>query len=153
MRAAFMLPAIVGLLMVVGCSTQPKDSSTKAAPPVASTSSDSSPPESKPTSEIPLTASEEDGIRPQIENNWNVSAGADECPIEQRKAAELLVHLDPDGAVTKVEPVSDLSQDKCSRSAYESARRAVMLSSPLKLPPGKTFSTILLRFHPGEVAQ
>ena len=99
------------------------------------------------------TASEGDGIRPQIEQNWNVAAGADECPLERRKPIELRVRLDPDGKVTKIEPAPDMAQDKCSLMSYDSARRAVMISSPLKLPPGKSFPTIVLRFNPAEVAQ
>ena len=35
--------------------------------------------------------------------------------------------------------------------AAESARRAVMIASPLKLPPGKTYDTMRLRFYPDQV--
>jgi hypothetical protein len=152
MRGVLILPLLAALLMAVGCSTQPRDSSTKAAPPVASASSDPSPPASELSSEIPLTASEQDAVRPQIERNWNL-AGSDECPLDKRKPIELLVYLEPDGTVTKVEAIGDLSADKCSRLTYEGAMRAIMISSPLKLPAGKAISSLRVRFSPAEVTQ
>jgi hypothetical protein len=97
--------------------------------------------------------STEDGIRPQIERNWNISAGDEECPIEQQEPVELRLRLDADGTVTKVEPITDVSKDKCLWRTYDSARRAVMISSPLKLPPGKSYPTMTIRFSPAEAVQ
>ena len=39
------------------------------------------------------------------------------------------------------------------RQAAESAERAVMISSPLQLPPGKSYDTMRLRFYPDQVVQ
>ncbi len=45
-----------------------------------------------------------------------------------------------------------MAQDKCSRHELRQRQDArVMISSPLKLPPGKSFPTIVLRFDPAEV--
>jgi len=96
-------------------------------------------------SEIPMTASEEDGIRQQIERNWNVPAGAMDA---ENLMVELRISLNQDGTVTNVQVTNDRPGDGFFRSAAESARRAVIMSSPLKLPPGKYWPTILLRFDP-----
>jgi hypothetical protein len=101
-------------------------------------------------SEIPLSQSEADDIRTQIERNWNLAAGDQECPIDEREPVELRVYLDTDGTVAKVEPFTDVSKDKCLFSTYDEARRAVMISSPLDLPPGKAYPVIRLRFSPAE---
>lgn len=105
------------------------------------------------TSELPLTSSEEASIRGQIERNWNIAAGREECPIEQQELVELRIYLDPNGTVTKVEPITDVSKDKCLLRTYDGARRAVMISSPLRLPPGKTYATMNIRFSPAEAVQ
>ena len=97
--------------------------------------------------------STEDGIRPQIERNWNISAGDVECPIEQQEPVELRLYLDAGGTVTKLEPITDVSKDKCLRRTYDGAKRAVMISSPLKLPPGKSYPTMTIRFSPAEAVQ
>lgn len=159
MRAAFLLPIVV-LLTVGGCST-PKDSSAKSKASGAAVASQVSPspaaeataPSSEMTSELPLTSSEEASIRGQIERNWNIAAGREECPIEQQELVELRIYLDPNGTVTKVEPITDVSKDKCLLRTYDGARRAVMISSPLRLPPGKTYATMNIRFSPAEAVQ
>ncbi len=97
-------------------------------------------------------STDEDGIRPQVERNWNI-ADSDECPIEQSEPVEVRVYLEPDGTVTKVAPLTDVSKDKCLFRTYDGARRAVMISSPLKLPPGKNITTLKIRFSPAEALQ
>jgi hypothetical protein len=104
-------------------------------------------------SETPLTAAEERSIRDQIVRNWNIPASDKECPIEQREPVELRLYLDIDGTVTKFEPITDVSKDKCLLRTYDGARRAVMISSPLKLPPGKAYPMMTIRFSPAEVLQ
>ena len=97
--------------------------------------------------------STDDGIRTQVERNWNIPAADEECPIEERQPVELRLYLDADGTVTKVEPITDVSKDKCLLRTYEGARRAVMISSPLELPAGKTYPIIDIWFSPAEVLQ
>lgn len=90
-------------------------------------------------------------VKSQIERNWNLPAGDPECPIEEREPVAVRVYLDNDGTVTKVEPITDVSKDECLRRTYEGASRAVMISSPLKLPPGKTYTVVNLRFSPADI--
>jgi len=108
-------------------------------------------PQSELYSEVPMTANEEDGLRAQLEANWNKS-WAQQCPPEQQKVVEIRAHLAPDNTVTKVEPLGDLAQDSCSTQVRDSAIRAIRISSPLKIPPDKKFATVVLRFYPGDMA-
>lgn len=86
----------------------------------------------------PLSMSEKDAIRQQIENNWNAPVGA-------KDAANLkvLLHIElaQDGSVIKTEFTGDkgrYNSDSFFRAAVDSAIRAVERSSPLKnLPPEK----------------
>jgi outer membrane biosynthesis protein TonB len=108
-------------------------------------------PQTEQTSEIPLTASEEDGIRGQIERNWNLGSLAG-APDLTGMLVEVRLTLQPDGTVTRADVINS-GTSPLFRQASESAIRAVMISSPLKLPPGKTYDTIVLRFHPDQVVQ
>lgn len=108
-------------------------------------------PQTENVSEIPLTASEEDGIRGQIERNWNLGSLAG-SPDLAGMLVELRIKLLPDGTVAGVE-ILNTGSSPYFRQAAESAKRAVMVSSPLKLPPGKTYDTMRLRFYPEQVMQ
>lgn len=99
MRGAFVVPVVGVLLGVVGCSTQPKDPSTKAAPPVASASFDLLPTKSEHNSAISFTASDEASIRDQIEQNWNLG-GLAGSPEVKGMLVKRHIHLQPDGTVT-----------------------------------------------------
>lgn len=89
----------------------------------------------------------DDDIRQQIEQNWTVdTAAAEACtqPVELR----VFLAEDRSGKVTKVDILpSDQLSDAC-KTVAESARRAVLMSSPLKLPADSSFSSLRLRFHP-----
>lgn len=108
-------------------------------------------PQTENVSEIPLTASEEDGIRGQIERNWNLGSLAG-APDLTGMLIEIRITLQPDGTVTRAD-VINRSTNPLFRQASESAMRAVMVSSPLKLPPGKTYESMVVRFHPDQVVQ
>jgi outer membrane biosynthesis protein TonB len=108
-------------------------------------------PQTENISEIPLTASEEDGIRGQIESNWNLGSLAG-APDLTGMTIEVRLTLQPDGTVTGANVING-STNPSFRQAGESAIRAVMISSPIKLPPGKTYDSIVLRFHPDQVVQ
>ena len=125
---------------------KPEKKKAEAAPQEASTG-----PQTELSSEIALTASEEDGIRGQIERNWNLGSLAG-APDLTGMLIELRITLQPDGTVTRAEVVNS-SSSPLFRQASESAIRAIMVSSPLQLPPGKTYDTIRLRFHPDQVVQ
>jgi outer membrane biosynthesis protein TonB len=100
-----------------------------------------------------MTSSELDALRSQISNHWNVDPG-------RKDAAGIVVVIrvtaGPDGAVIgmpQIEDTARLATDPVYRSIAESARRAILLSSPLKLPPGKYDvwrgdGGLVLRFSP-----
>jgi TonB family protein len=94
-----------------------------------------------------LTASEEDGIRSQIESNWNLGELAG-SPEAAGMVVELRVYLLADGTITDVKLLNDRQGDAMFQKVAESAIRAVKISSPLKLPPGKNYSSMVLRFRP-----
>lgn len=117
----------------------------KAAQPPAEPTSG---PQTELASDVPMTSSDEDGIRQQIESNWSIdpgAQGADQILIELR------VSLQPDGTVTKVEILNNQPGNGTFDYFARSARTAVLKSSPLKLPPGKYWPTIKMRFSPQDV--
>jgi hypothetical protein len=95
------------------------------------------------------TASEIGMVTHQVEIHWNFDIGS-------RDAADLIVQvhveLQPDGTVSRAELVDDprYNSDTFFRSAAESARRAVLAASPLKLPPNSydKFKSFTFRFDP-----
>jgi hypothetical protein len=105
--------------------------------------------ESQLTSEIPISKSEEASIRDQVEQNWNLGELAG-SPNLAGIVVELRV---PDGTITKVEVMNDEPDVPEFRQVAESAMRAVMISNPLKLPPGKYYPAMRLRFYPDKVIQ
>ena len=125
---------------------KPAKKKAEAKPAEASTG-----PQTENVSEIPLTASEEDGIRGQIERNWNLGSLAG-APDLTGMVIEVRITLQPDGTVTRAQVVNSGS-NPMFKQASEGAVRAVMISSPLQLPPGKTYDTMLLRFRPDQVMQ
>jgi outer membrane biosynthesis protein TonB len=125
---------------------QPKKKKAEAKPAEPSTG-----PQTENVSEIPLTASEEDGIRGQIERNWNLGSIAG-APDLAGMVIEVRITLQPDGTVTGAQVINSGSSPMF-RQASEGAVRAVRISSPLKLPPGKTYDTMVLRFRPDQVMQ
>lgn len=97
-------------------------------------------------------AADDDQIRDQIERNWNLGALA-ACPIEKLEPFDLRISLAPDGTVTDIAPHEFAGTDECGRMAFESARRAVMISSPLKLPAGTKYEVLNLRFDLSDALQ
>jgi hypothetical protein len=61
--------------------------------------------------------------------------------------------LGSDGKVNAVEVLNTQPDNPSFRQAAESARRAVLISSPLKLPPGKSFPSMRLRFYPDKIIE
>ncbi len=103
----------------------------------------------------PLTISEIDAVRQQIERNWSVPAGA-------RDAADLVVHiriaLNPDGTLEGPPQILDQARLNAAgqdtfRAAAESAVRAIYRSAPLKLPPDKyeSWKSIEMTFNPKDM--
>lgn len=100
-----------------------------------------------------LTISEEDALRRQIEQCWNIPTGAKDA---QSMIVEVRVEVNPDKTVRSAEivPNSQMS-DPFYRAAAESARRAILnpKCSPLMLPDGRedSWKTMTLRFNPKDV--
>lgn len=111
------------------------------------------PPETSTMSRIsdePLSSSVSDAIRRQVEDNWNVPAGAADAGD---LTVEIRILLSPDGEVRRVDIVDQtrLSADTFYRAMAESARRAVFQASPLRdLPPEKyeAWREITFTFRP-----
>jgi outer membrane biosynthesis protein TonB len=93
-----------------------------------------------------------DEARRQIERCWNVPAGAKDA---KDLMVEIHVLFNPDGTVREATIVDQAREntDTFYRAAAESARRAVLLCQPLKLPPDKysDWQEITFRFDPSQM--
>ncbi|MEX2202051.1 MAG: hypothetical protein WD711_11690 [Dongiaceae bacterium] len=103
-------------------------------------------------SDQPLSISEIDALRRQIEKCWNVPAGAVEA---ESLLVEIRVWLNPDGSIVRAEilDTARMSRDGYYRAAAESAYRAIFLCEPYSLPIERydTWKMILMRFDPSSV--
>lgn len=61
---------------------------------------------------------------------------------------ELRLFLLPDGTITAVKLLNDRPGDATFQKVAESAIRAVKISGRLKVPPGRKYSSMVLRFRP-----
>lgn len=100
-----------------------------------------------------LTMSEMDAIRQQISKCWNIPAGAKEA---KDLVVEVKVKMSPDGSVREVKIVNRRpapGTELIYKSAQESARRAVIQCSPLKLPANKydVWKEFSLTFSPKDI--
>ena len=100
-----------------------------------------------------LTASEIDLVRQQIEQCWNVPAGARDA---QNLRPEFRVTMNPDGTVRSAQLLNtDQLGDSFFEAAAESARRALLNPhcQPLKLPLDKydLWQTFTITFDPKDV--
>lgn len=100
----------------------------------------------------PVSMTEIDMIRAQIYKCWNIPAGAKDA---RDLVVPIRVRLQPDGTVIGADIVDSLrySTDSFYRAAADSARRAVLLCSPLKAPPSKydSWKEMTLRFNPKDM--
>jgi hypothetical protein len=123
--------------------TEKDKTAKKEAPPTPSTPAERA---------EQMTISELDFLRRQLWGCWSVPAGA-------KEAEKLVVHvrvlLNPDGEVRRARVVeqSRMQSDPFFRVAAESALRAVLKCSPLRLPPGKysEWKEMTLKFDPKEL--
>jgi outer membrane biosynthesis protein TonB len=102
---------------------------------------------------LPLSLSQKDAIRQQIERNWNAPIGAKDA---QNLIVVLRIEVMEDGTIKDVKLARDNSRytaDSFFRAAADSAIRAVWKSSPLKdLPQDKfgAWNDMELTFDPKE---
>ena len=99
-----------------------------------------------------MTMSEIDAVRRQIERCWNVPAGAKDA---KNLVVDIHVVMNPDGTVREATVVDQarLQSDGFFRAAAESARRAIYLCQPLRLPPEKysLWQDMTLSFNPSQI--
>lgn len=101
----------------------------------------------------PMTMSEIDAIRYQIQQCWSVPAGARDA---ENLVVRIKVFLNTDGSLSKAPEIvgGDQSGDPFYRTAAESARRAVLKCAPLKNLPADKYSRwreLTLTFDPREM--
>lgn len=101
-----------------------------------------------------LTISQEDALRRQIQQCWNVPAGARDA---EKLVVEVLIEVNPDRTVREAKVVDQnrFATDPFFRAAAESALRALRnpKCSPLELPPDQyeQWKTILFNFDPRDM--
>lgn len=101
----------------------------------------------------PMTMSEVDAIRYQIEKCWSIPAGARDA---ENLVVRIKIFLNMDGSLSKAPEIvgGNRSGDPFYRTAAESARRAVLKCQPLKNLPVEKYSNwreITLTFNPREM--
>ena len=96
--------------------------------------------EAEPDPGIPqrLPFGEEDAIRRQIEPHWNYNPG---LPGIEKMRVELIVTMNPDGSVQKVEFADPQAvyADPNFRAFAESAQRAVYVTQRIRMPPNRSY--------------
>jgi len=101
------------------------------------------------------TISEKDYLQQQIEKCWNFDPGARGA---EKLVVKVRILIQPDGAVTSSTLVGNYSGDPYLLAAADSARRAPLTCSPLKIPPSrpdfyKQFPDITLNFDPRSLSR
>ena len=100
-----------------------------------------------------MTASEIDALRSQLSKCWNVPAGA---PDPSSLVFSLRVFLNEDGTVAGTPELVGPGRpaDPYFRAALDSAKRAVHICAPFRLPPEKfeLWREIEVEFDPMKMA-
>jgi len=101
------------------------------------------------TQEMTLSTLEEDEIRNQIIPNWIIPAGVKDA---ENLIVEVLVEIAPDGTIIRTK-ILNPSNEINFRIAAQSAERAVLLSSPLKISSKrlKKLKEFVFHFNPKDV--
>lgn len=99
---------------------------------------------------LPLTISELDALKQQVQKCWNVPTGAVDA---ENLAITLEVRLNRDGSLMEQPRVVNRLTSDFHRIAAESAKRAVLLCAPYKLPAEKyeRWREITMNFDPKEM--
>jgi hypothetical protein len=88
-----------------------------------------------------MSPTDMDDIRAQIARNWD-SDPDQPCA----RAASVRIALGADGTVKQAEGLEDFTKDQVCAAFQAGALRSIWLSSPLKLPAGRHWKTIVLVF-------
>lgn len=102
---------------------------------------------------VPMTMSEIDAIRYQIQQCWSIPAGARDA---ENLVVRIKVFLNSDGSLSKAPEIvgGNGASDPFYRTAAESARRAILKCSPLKNLPAAKYARwreITLTFNPRDM--
>ena len=103
---------------------------------------------------VPMTMSEIDAIRYQIQRCWSIPAGA---RYAEKLIIRIKIYLNTDGSLSKAPEIVDTTAQRNNPfyiTAAESARRAVLKCAPLKNLPIEKFARwreITLTFDPREM--
>jgi len=92
---------------------------------------------------VNVTAAEADFLRAQIEPNFFYPSGT-QC----RTVMMIRAVLAPDGTVRSMDLMQKFPPEDDCAVVQKAAIRAITRASPLKLPPGKTWPSVVLRFDP-----
>jgi hypothetical protein len=147
-RAIAAVSITLALLVNDGCSTQAEPTAGSPLPPQRG---DTAPPGGELISELPLTDSEISDVRQQVERNWNLGSLAG-SPELKDMVVETRIQLAADGTITKIDVLNDDPDNRTFQQLADGIRRALMISSPLNLH-GRTYSSMRLLFHPGQVLE
>lgn len=105
---------------------------------------------------LPISMSEKDFIRKQIEDQWLFDLGAKDA---QNLIVQIRFSLNADGTLKQQPEIVDKLRmyapgQESYRAAAESARRAVLKAAPFRLPPGdkdRWSQEIILTFDPRQM--
>jgi len=122
---------MLGLALCTACQS-PSQQKTQAAPP-----------------ESPAAASSP-GIADQIKPNWNLISLSD-CTYPVDTDVRLYVHLLPDGTITNITYANEHPDNPCYQPLYASAKRALLMTRRLILPPGTHYDSITFEFRPSDM--
>lgn len=119
-------------LILAACQAEPKQAAAPAPPPADPRL---------------LTAAEKQVIANEIIGNWDLEVMKG-CPWGEMAPVELELTLAPDASVTRIARPVAFEATACAKRAYDSAEQAVRISSPLAVPPGKSFTSMRVRLKP-----
>jgi hypothetical protein len=113
------------LLVLAACSSPPDATNDTASDP-------------RTEADDPLSPSEQNTVRRQVEKNWKVDPGMQ--GLEEMLVA-IIVEMNPDGSVqsARIDPAS-IRDDPNWKLFAEDCLRAVLKASPLKMPPAKPYA-------------
>lgn len=135
--------------------SKPSAAAETPAPPTPTTETKSSAEGQPFIPSLPISISDMDALRRQIEACWNLPAGAKN---PEDLVVLVWVSLNPDGTLIQAKVVDDKGRaayDPYYRAAAESALRALLnpRCTPLKLPPEKyeQWKTMTINFDPRQM--
>lgn len=122
-----------GALLLTLCACESPVQPAKQEPPQAVAAAQTKPP----------------SIADQVRPNWNIGGLAGSS--YENAVVTLRVLLQPDGTITAITDVGDHPDTPCYRLLYASAKRALLRTHRLQLPPGHHYEAITFEFRPSDM--